>query len=65
MVAELGDEVTGTSAVGAFGIVAGVTALDATDRFEMYTPLVAFALNVYGVPFVKPVTAQLVPLGIT
>jgi hypothetical protein len=48
--------------VGAFGTVAGTTVVDAADAAEVKTPLFAVALNVYGVPFVKPVTTQLVAL---
>ena len=46
--------------VGAFGTVAGITAVDAADGDEVRIPLFAVALNVYGVPFVSPVTTQLV-----
>jgi hypothetical protein len=48
--------------VGASGTVAGMTALDAADAEEVKSPLFAVALNVYGVPFVNPVTTQLVAL---
>jgi len=48
--------------VGASGTVAGMTALDAADADEVKSPLFAVALNVYGVPFVNPVTTQLVAL---
>jgi hypothetical protein len=48
--------------VGVFGTVAGIAALDAADAEELKSPLFAVALNVYGVPFVKPVTTQLVAL---
>jgi hypothetical protein len=48
--------------VGASGTVAGITALDAADADEVKRPLFAVALNVYGVPFVNPVTTQLVAL---
>ena len=41
--------------VGAFGTVAGVTAVDAVDKSEVSEALVAVALNVYAEPFVKPV----------
>jgi hypothetical protein len=50
------------TAVGASGTVAGITALDAADADEVKRPLFAVALNVYGVPFVNPVTTQLVAL---
>jgi len=49
--------------VGAFGAVAGITATDAVDGDEINKPLLAVALNVYGVPFVNPVTTQLVAPG--
>jgi hypothetical protein len=48
--------------VGAFGTVAGITAVDSADAAEVKRPLFAVALNVYGVPFVNPVTTQLVAL---
>ena len=48
--------------VGVFGTVAGIAALDAADAEELKSPLFAVALNVYGVPFVNPVTTQLVAL---
>jgi len=44
--------------VGAFGIVDGVTALDATDEAEVPIPFVAVTLKVYGSPFVKPLIAH-------
>ena len=49
--------------VGAFGTVAGITAIDAVDVAEVNKPFVAVALNVYGVPLVNPVTTQLVAPG--
>jgi hypothetical protein len=48
--------------VGALGTVAGTATLDAADAAEVNRPLFAVALNVYGVPFVNPVTTQLVAL---
>ena len=42
--------------VGASGVVAGVTALLAPDTVLVPIPFVAVTVNVYGVPFVKPVT---------
>jgi hypothetical protein len=45
--------------VGAFGTVEGVTELDAVDGEDVPIPFVAVTLNVYAVPFVKPVTVQL------
>ena len=47
--------------VGAPGLVAGVTALDAVDALPAPAPLVATTVNVYGVALVKPTTVQLVP----
>ena len=44
--------------VGAPGLVAGVTALEAPEAAPSPTPLVATTVNVYGVPFVKPLTLQ-------
>ena len=42
--------------VGAPGVVTGVTAEDAVETVPVPAALVALTLNVYGVPFVKPVT---------
>jgi hypothetical protein len=51
------------STVGAGGVPGtagcGVTESDAADDAEVPPPFVAVALNVYDVPFVKPVTVQL------
>jgi hypothetical protein len=55
---------TADTDVGAFGTVAGITAVDAADAAEVKSPLFAVALNVYGVPFVNPVTTQLVALEV-
>jgi hypothetical protein len=44
--------------VGASGTVAGVTEVDALDKPDVPEELVAVVLNVYGVPFVKPVTTH-------
>jgi hypothetical protein len=49
--------------VGAFGTVAGMTAVEAAEADEVKRPLLAVALNVYGVPYVNPVTTQLVAPG--
>jgi hypothetical protein len=49
--------------IGAFGTVAGITATDAVDGDEINKPLLAVALNVYGVPFISPETTQLVVPG--
>jgi len=46
------------TAVGAFGTVRGVTELDATLATLTPTPFVAVTVNVYGVPFVRPVTVH-------
>ena len=42
--------------VGALGVVTGVTADDATETVPVPAALDALTLNVYGVPFDKPVT---------
>lgn len=42
--------------VGAPGIAAGVTLLDATEAVEVATELVAVTVKVYTVPLVSPVT---------
>jgi hypothetical protein len=42
--------------VGAPGTVAGVTDADAVDDEPVPPALIAATLNVYAVPFVKPVT---------
>jgi hypothetical protein len=44
--------------VGGLGTVEGVTALDALDAADVPIPFVALTLNVYGEPFVNPVTLQ-------
>lgn len=46
--------------VGAFGTVAGITAVEADEADDVKRPLLAVALKVYAVPFVNPVTMQLV-----
>jgi hypothetical protein len=46
--------------VGAFGIVDGVTAVDAKDSEEVPIPLVAVTLKVYGVPLVRLPTTHVV-----
>lgn len=48
------------TAVGAPGTVAGVTADDADDAVPVPAALVAVTVNVYAVPFVKPVTVAVV-----
>jgi hypothetical protein len=44
-------------------LLTGVTALDAADAGPVPTEFVADTLNVYDVPFVKPVTDALVAGG--
>jgi hypothetical protein len=44
---------------------AGVTAADGADALDVLTAFVAVASNVYAVPFVSPVTMQLVAGGVT
>jgi hypothetical protein len=44
--------------VGAFGTVDGVTAAEGSDTAEVPMPFIATTLNVYAVPFVKPVTVH-------
>jgi hypothetical protein len=46
---------TAETLVGAPGTVAGVTALDADDAELVPTAFVAVTVNVYAVPFVRPV----------
>ena len=46
---------TAVTPVGAFGIVAGVTALLVPDDVLVPTPFVAVTVKVYDVPFVSPV----------
>ena len=48
-----------TTLVGASGTVRGVTAEDAAETTPVPATLVALTRNVYGVPFVKPVTVAL------
>ena len=45
--------------VGAPGVVTGVTDADVVETVPVPTALVALTLNVYGVPFSKPVTVAL------
>jgi hypothetical protein len=47
--------------VGTDGVVAGVAAAEGAEGFPEPTALVAATVNVYGVPLVSPVTAQVVP----
>lgn len=46
--------------VGAPGTVVGVTAEDADEADPVPTALVAVTVNVYAVPFVRPVTVAVV-----
>ena len=46
------------TAVGAPGAVAGIAAADATDAAPLPAEFVAVTVNVYDVPFVRPVTTQ-------
>jgi len=43
---------------GVPGTVVGVTALDAVDALDVPAEFVAVVVNVYAVPFVKPVTTH-------
>jgi hypothetical protein len=43
-----------TTFVGVEGLPTGVTAVEATDGPELPTPFLAIAVNVYGVPLLKP-----------
>ena len=56
-----------TTAVGADGVVAGVTVLLGADAALVPSPLVAVTVKVYAVPFVRPDTAigELVPAAVT
>jgi hypothetical protein len=55
--------VTPVGAPGAVG-AAGVTGLEAADSALVPTALVADTVNVYGVPFVRPVTVVEVAGGL-
>ena len=46
------------TAVGALGAVAGIAGADGADAGLVARPLVAVTVNVYAVPFVRPVTVQ-------
>jgi hypothetical protein len=48
------------TAVGGVGKVAGVAGADAADAGPVPAPLVAVTVNVYGEPFVRPFTVQVV-----
>jgi len=45
--------------VGTSGVVIGVTDADADEELESPAALAAMTVNVYAVPFVRPVTVQL------
>ncbi len=49
---------TALTAVGAPGTVAGVTAAEAAEAGPGPFPFVARTVNVYGVPFARPLTVQ-------
>jgi hypothetical protein len=49
---------TAETAVGAPGVVAGVAEVDGSEGLEVPTLFVAVAVNVYAVPFVRPVTVR-------
>lgn len=55
------------TAVGAAGIVLGVTAVLAVDAVPVPRLFIAATVNVYAVPFVRPVTVmgELVPVAVT
>lgn len=53
MIAFCGPGVT-TTLVGGLGTVAGVTGADGADRDDDPVELLAVAVNVYGVPLVRP-----------
>ena len=50
------------TAVGAPGTVLGVVAALASDSGEVPIALVAFTVNVYAVPLVRPVTVAVIPM---
>ena len=50
--------------VGTPGTVAGTTAPDAVDAEPVPAAFVAVTVNVYEVPFVRPVTVQLVVVDV-
>ena len=50
------------TAVGESGVVSGVTAADAALAGESPTPFVATTVNVYAVPFARPVHAAVSPV---
>ena len=46
------------TAVGAPGVVRGVTAAEAADADPLPATFLAFTVNVYGAPLVRPDTVQ-------
>jgi hypothetical protein len=54
-----------TGAPGVPGVRTGVIAFDGSDEPEVPPPLVAVAVNVYSVPFVRPETTQEVAGAVT
>jgi hypothetical protein len=50
--------------IGLIAAAVGVTALDGREATLVPAEFVAFAVNVYAVPFVKPVTVEFVPDGV-
>ena len=50
--------VTPATAVGASGVVNGVTAVDTTEYVPVPEAFTAATRNVYAVPFVRPVTVH-------
>ena len=50
------------AAIGAPGTVRGTTAADGLEAGPVPTPLVAVTAKMYAVPFVRPVTVQVVPV---
>ena len=50
--------------VGTPGTAAGVTELDAADGDPVPIEFVAVTVNVYAVPFVKPVIVAFVPVAV-
>jgi hypothetical protein len=57
-VADVGPAAATAPIVGAPGTVTGVTGVDGADAAEVPPVLVAVAVNVYSVPFDRPVTSH-------
>jgi hypothetical protein len=53
---------TAVTLLGAPGTVAGVTEALGTDAGPEPTPFTAVTVNVYAVPFVKPIMVWVVPV---